>query len=802
MSDTPRIYPFKRPAEEAAAKPVFAAAKKSGAAVSMLVLRIVLISLAAFLLSRAEILGGLYPFAAPFLAAALVTYPKKGAIYIIPVLLGLYSAMDGRILLVYTAIMVLLTAIFLLYNVDSKKQWFVVPGMVVAAMLVSKGLLMALTVFTDYQLIISIFESAIAGGLSIVFLVIFTAFRRFDVARRFSADEIICIFLAGMGVLCGLTGVSISILDLQSFLSRFVIMMVAFLGGPGAGAAIGALVGIVPSISQVIAPSVIATYAFSGLLAGIFANFGRIGTAIGFILGNMILALYMLNSTEITTSLLASAAAALVFFLIPVKYSRKLGRAFSATGLKSAKEEKSERLLMLALRKLRNTGWMFRDLSKSMEELAASEPLTEEDSVHASLEQLSHQLCSRCSMRDICWEMDYAQTLRGIVSLFETVQDNGSVEVKDAPENFAKRCPHIKELIATVNCLYDMQCRTNYWRMQRTSSSKLISSELAGVSDLMEKISRDISDFGDEREILERELEKAIAKRGLPVESAGITALSDKSVGVWAQFIECPGELYCRQAIEEEVSRLLGCEFRVHEATCGGKDCSCRCNYQLLAAGAHTLSLGQAQLAKDGKSINGDTGSTILLDDGRQLLMISDGMGSGSKAAAESSAAISLISRLLEAGFQQSTAIDMLNAVLALRGDAADFVTMDICVVDLYDGKVDFVKTGGSASYIKRGGAVKVINGSSLPVGMLTSVEQETVSDQVFPGDMIILASDGLLDMDAQEEGQWLSRVIGQAVVNNPQNMAEYLLDKVISISSGKIKDDITVMVAQVGEVA
>ena len=39
---------------------------------------------------------------------------------------------------------------------------------------------------------------------------------------------------------------------------------------------------------------------------------------------------------------------------------------------------------------------------------------------------------------------------------------------------------------------------------------------------------------GDPRYILE----KAIAKRGLPVDSAGITSLSDKSVGVWAQFIE------------------------------------------------------------------------------------------------------------------------------------------------------------------------------------------------------------------------------------------------------------------------
>lgn len=178
------------------------------------------------------------------------------------------------------------------------------------------------------------------------------------------------------------------------------------------------------------------------------------------------------------------------------------------------------------------------------------------------------------------------------------------------------------------------------------------------------------------------------------------------------------------------------------------------------------------------------------------------GMGSGEEAAAESSCGNTLISRLLEAGFSQETAINMLNSVLSLRGNAEQFVTMDICVLDLYDGKVNFIKTGGSASYIKRGGTVKVINGSSLPVGILSSIEQETIHEQVFPGDMIILASDGLLDMDSQEEGPMVEQSDSQAVVNNPQSMAEYLLDKVISISSGKIKDDITVMVAQMGEIA
>lgn len=803
MSDTPRIYPFKRAAEAAAARPVFALPKKSGEAVYVKTLRVLLLSLAAFLFARAQVLGGLYPFAPAFLAAALVTYPKKGAVYLLPMLAGLYTAMTWKLFLVYAAVMVLLTMIFLLYTVDNKKQWFVVPGMVIAAMMVSKGLLMALTVFTDYQLLTSIFESAIAGGLSLVFLVILTALRRFDVARRFSADEIICIFLAGMGLICGLNGVTIALLDVQGLFSRLLILLVAYLGGGGAGAAVGALVGIIPSISQVIAPSVIATYAFSGLLAGVFANFGRIGASVGFILGNMILALYMLSPDEISAGLLASAIAALLFFMIPKKLSAALGKAFSASGLRSAKEEKSERLLHLALRRLRNSGWLFRDLGASLSKLGDSEPLTQEEGIRESMEQLSHQLCSHCSLRDICWEMDYQQTVMGVISLFESVRENGAAEVRDAPDNFSRRCPHIKELIATVNCLFDMQCRSNYWQLQKQNTGRLISAQLTGISEMMEKIAREIMDFGDEREVLERELEKAVAKRGLPVEDAGITDVSDRSIGVWAKYIQCPGETYCRQAIEEEVSRLLGCTFIVHESTCGARENGgCRCDYRLLAAGAHNLTLGKAQLAKDGKGVCGDSGGNILLEDGRQLLMISDGMGSGDTAAKESNAAISLMSKLLEAGFSRATAIDMVNSVLSLRGNAERFVTMDICVVDMYDGKTQFIKTGGAASYIKRGSTVQVVGGNSLPVGMLASVEQEIYSEQVLPGDMIIMASDGLLEMDAPEEGQWLSRVIGQAVVNDPQVMAEYLLDKVISISGGKIRDDITVLVAKMGEIA
>ena len=237
MANSTKIYPFKRVPEMIKASPEPSARKQLRAIKSQQVLSFLAMGVAAFLFARGVLLGGLYPFGIAFLAATEVIYPKKGALALIPVLLGLYTVLELSYFFVYSAMAILLTVVFLVYPVDSKKQWVVVPVMIVAAMLVSKGLLLAFTVFTDYQLMISIFESLISAGLSLIFLVILSVFRRFDVSRHFSLDETICIFIAVMGLLCGVNGWQIGPIDVQSLFSRFLIMTVAFLGGGGAGAA-------------------------------------------------------------------------------------------------------------------------------------------------------------------------------------------------------------------------------------------------------------------------------------------------------------------------------------------------------------------------------------------------------------------------------------------------------------------------------------------------------------------------------------------------------------------------------------
>ncbi|MEG1997030.1 MAG: hypothetical protein RR051_01160, partial [Clostridiales bacterium] len=408
--------------------------------------------------------------------------------------------------------------------------------------------------FSNYQLLISVFEAIIAGGLSLVFMVILNACCRFDVSRRFSTDETICFFVACIGLICGLSGWQIHGLDLQSIVSRLLIILIAYLGGAGSGAAIGAMIGIAPSLSMVIAPSVIATYAFSGLLSGVFSGFGKIGSALGFLLGNLILALYLLTSEEISSYIIASAIAAGIFLLLPKKLHNFLQKAFSASGLKSAKEEKNERLLRMAVRKLRNCRWIYREIGTSLADMTGNELFNEEESLRSSLEQLSHQLCSSCSLKDICWELDYKETFDGVVHLFSAVRNQGAADMKDVPENFAKRCPHVKELIAIVNCLYDMHCRDSFWQLQRINSRQLLSAQLTGAAQVMEKITHEITEFSEEREVLEREMQRAMYRKGLPVESAGLISISARAIDIWAQYVECPGEIYCRETIAETSS--------------------------------------------------------------------------------------------------------------------------------------------------------------------------------------------------------------------------------------------------------
>src|SRR5690606_2616617 len=131
---------------------------------------------------------------------------------------------------------------------------------------------------------------------------------------------------------------------------------------------------------------------------------------------------------------------------------------------------------------------------------------------------------------------------------------------------------------------------------------------------------------------------------------------------------------------------------------------------------------------------------------GRLALVLSDGMGAGEKAAAESRTVVGLLQRLLEAGFDQQFAVRMVNSVLLLRSPEETFATIDMAIVDLAGRRAEFLKIGAPPTFIKRGDHVISVRGASLPAGILQQVEADVQCRRVQAGDAIVMMTDGLID--------------------------------------------------------
>lgn len=130
-----------------------------------------------------------------------------------------------------------------------------------------------------------------------------------------------------------------------------------------------------------------------------------------------------------------------------------------------------------------------------------------------------------------------------------------------------------------------------------------------------------------------------------------------------------------------QILHELACEVRDGRQAAGRKP----------GAGFH-VELGIAQATKNDQDVSGDYYSYLELRDGRQVFILSDGMGSGGKACQESRATVQLVEQLLLAGFRSQPVIRTVNTILQLRSREESFATLDILQIDTSQGKAEFLK--------------------------------------------------------------------------------------------------------------
>ncbi|MCG0277688.1 MAG: SpoIIE family protein phosphatase [Thermanaeromonas sp.] len=649
---------------------------------------------AAFILSRATILAELKPFGAAIVMAVAGLRPNLLWPTVLSAGAGTAWSLPGPEGWFRLATFLGLGLTYTLCRRNKKVSR--VPGAFIAlgaaVVILIRGLGQVILGPTFYGWMLLIFEAILAAGLAMAW--------NAAVVSRYREEQLLGLGLFALGLLLGLQELKVGGMSVQSLIGRLFILLAALIGGAGAGAASGAVLGFLPSLTSLTAPALAGLLALVGLTAGAFYNLGKLGVVGGFLLAHLLLSGYFLGAEGANAALKESSLVALIALLLP----REVLKQLSASIIRTNNESSVKEALGLSDRWNRVINAL-RRLGESLE-LGTQNDST---SVNGTLRQVERLVCQGCPAHKVCWELE-GDKLREVLK--DLLKKEGPVLAPELPEWLKGRCGKAWELAQALS----------------------------------------------------------VQPRGRALDKGSSLGLH---LGLQFQALA--------QVLEETV-----------------KEASASDDEELQPY--FTVEVGYASCARDRDLTCGDSFLAGPLDGGKYLLVLSDGMGAGCEARKESRTAVELLKDLLAAGFPQELALRFVNLVLLLRSPSESFATLDVAVLDLVQGRGEFLKLGACPTFLLRDNRVLTVRSQSLPVGILEDIPVETVEEELHSGDVLVMVSDGVLEAHKEiaEKERWLVAALKRAPDCHPQELADRLLKQAVALAAGRPADDMSIAVARI----
>lgn len=171
----------------------------------------------------------------------------------------------------------------------------------------------------------------------------------------------------------------------------------------------------------------------------------------------------------------------------------------------------------------------------------------------------------------------------------------------------------------------------------------------------------------------------------------------------------------------------------------------------------------------------------------------------GEKAKKSSQTVINMLERLLKAGFEKDVSIGLINSAVNLNSNSETYATIDLSIIDLSNGNIEFVKNGACPTFIKSRNNVEIIKAVSFPAGMLDKIDLVVYDKDLKANDIIVMCSDGILESNDEYDNKelWIKDILERIKTDDIQKIANIILQESIDNGLGIAKDDMTVIVAK-----
>lgn len=486
-------------------------------------------------------------------------------------------------------------------------------------------------------------------------------------------------------------------------------------------------------------------------------------------------------------SLTLTFTASLVFAVIPNSVYDYVRDYSCGTGDRYLTASVAKRLSDNVSRRLYRLSDIFLSMKSAFFAMSSGR-VTAEQAQISIVKQCSETICRDCEQRSKCWRQELSKTEQSLLRLADCAVKRGKCTILDVPQSLSVKCDRVSAMLSEVN--NEAQTYREYVnRSEQADSGKtLLAEQMGGVSNLLMQVASDCKNKTSFAEDKERELVERLVFHNIMCVGANVIEQSEK-ITVVATVAKRDVD---NATIEKVTSGLIKQNMTVDRVE--QTDSSSWLNVYLTVKPRYEVVFGVSSVAKDGNEVSGDTHTVTSTDNGKRIVALCDGMGSGVTAEKMSSTSIGLVESFYRAGFDSDVILSCVNKLLTSANNEV-FCAVDIAVIDAYNGLTDFIKLGASVGLVKTGDKVEIVSGSSLPLGVLDEMTPSVTQKALNKGDALVLMSDGVADCFPSPND--VAAVFANVSLNVPQSIAETILSKALKNVKNKPHDDMTVIVAK-----
>lgn len=768
---------------------------------------------------------GLAPFGLAILAATASSGIPISIVYIIT-LLGSFVGLGKDI----TANYFLTSLVFFatLFIVKTKKQVdynekLKLGKNIIISIFVVNIVPMLFTTLKLSNVIFTVLLSIITYIFYKIFVNAIDVIYEYGEKKAFSIEELMGASLLLAIAITALEPINILGYSLKNVLCILIVLILGWKSGILVGTTGGVTIGIVLGIIGNEPPITIAAFAIAGMLSGIFSKVGKLGVIIGFIAGNIIITYVSNDNIEPIILFQEILIASLGLLLIPKKAEVAMNELFDNSTLlpdmnKRALEESKE-----TVNKLSNISETISEMAKSYDEVAATvlenkEDLTcELENKEIFKKELNNNIDG---MEDNILYDDIKNSDEIINDIFKHLSKNKKLTKDVLILIFAKYNNYIigtengninssvendmKDMIDVINKSYKLSKINFVWKKKLDEKNKSMSVQLQGVSEVISDLADDIRDSKNEKYTDKKELiRKILMQKGIVISDIKVKKNDSDRTIVTIYTKDCDENIEnMAKKIGRVLTKVLQEKMTLQKKKSSLKPDNDSLAFSFISSDLYNLNVGIARAKKYDSPVSGDTSLQTKLNDGKYLLAISDGMGSGPEARKSSKIAIKMLERMLTSGFKKDVSIKMINSTLSANNDEDMYATLDILILDLYQGNIEFIKNGACPTYIKRNKEVELVKSISLPTGIVNDIDLVVYDKDIKDGDIIVMCSDGIVESNTEylHKELWLKYFLEELQTDDVQQIADLIISEAIDNDYGKEKDDMTVIVAKVSK--